>query len=153
VVDFGGSEQFTTWDGEPVSRERPHGATIVVASRVADGWRYALLHRAHRGPAWDGDWAWTPPAGSRKPGEDVTACAVRELLEETGLRARPSPVATADVDWAVFALEVSWGTAIAVDGSEHDRVEWVTYDEAVRRCRPAVVAASFTSACAASGFR
>jgi hypothetical protein len=25
VPDFGGAQEFTTWDGEPVSRERPHG--------------------------------------------------------------------------------------------------------------------------------
>jgi Transmembrane secretion effector len=33
VADFGGAQEFTTWDGEPVSRERPHQATVVVASR------------------------------------------------------------------------------------------------------------------------
>jgi 8-oxo-dGTP pyrophosphatase MutT (NUDIX family) len=151
VTDFGGSDQFTTWDGEPVSRDRPHGATIVVASRGPEGWRYVLLHRAHHGPAWDGDWAWTPPAGSRKPGEDITACAVRELHEETGLRASPQPVITGDVGWAVFALEVPWGTVAAVDGTEHDRLEWVTYAEACRRCRPAALAASFIAGAQALG--
>lgn len=151
MADFGGPEPFTTWDGEPVSRDRPHGATIVVASRSPAGWRYLLLHRAHRGPAWDGDWAWTPPAGSRKPGEAVTACAVRELREETGLVASPRPVITEDIDWAVFALEVPWGTEVAVDGTEHDRFEWVTVAEVLRRSRPAVVSKSFRTACAAMG--
>jgi 8-oxo-dGTP pyrophosphatase MutT (NUDIX family) len=154
MVDFGGGAgTFTTWDGEPVSRDRPHGATIVVASPSPQGWRFVLLHRAHRGPGWEGDWAWTPPAGSRKPGEDVTACAIRELHEETGLREAPRPVLTGDVGWAVFALEVPWGTAIAVDGTEHDRFEWVTFDEARQRCRPAVLHDSFMAACEASGFR
>lgn len=32
LTDFGGGE-FTTWDGEPVSRVRPYGATVVVASQ------------------------------------------------------------------------------------------------------------------------
>jgi 8-oxo-dGTP pyrophosphatase MutT (NUDIX family) len=149
VTDFGGSDPFTTWDGEPVSRDRPHGATIVVVSRAPEGWRYLLLHRAHRGPAWDGDWAWTPPAGSRKPGEDITACAARELHEETGLRAAPQPVITGDAGWAVFALEVPWGTVVAVDGTEHDRLEWVSCAEACRRCRPAALAASFIAGCRA----
>jgi 8-oxo-dGTP pyrophosphatase MutT (NUDIX family) len=152
VADFGGPTPFTTWDGEPVSRDRPYGATIVVASLAPSGWRYLLLHRAHHGPAWDGDWAWTPPAGSRKPGEDVTACAVRELFEETGLRATPLPVVTADVGWALFALEVPWGTSVVVDGTEHDRLGWVTSDEARRRLRPAVLASSFVTACEASDF-
>jgi 8-oxo-dGTP pyrophosphatase MutT (NUDIX family) len=153
VTDFGGPGEFTTWDGEPVSRDRPHGATIVVASRAPDGWRYLLLHRAHRGPAWDGDWAWTPPTGSRKPGEDVTACAIRELQEETGLPASPRPVRTGDVEWAVFALEVPWETAVAVDGAEHDRLEWVSYAEARSRLRPAALNESFLTACDAAGFR
>jgi 8-oxo-dGTP pyrophosphatase MutT (NUDIX family) len=150
-VNFGGPGEFTTWDGEPVSREPPHGATVVVAALAPDGWRCLLLHRAHHGPSWDGDWAWTPPAGSRKPGEAVTACAVRELREETGLAASPRPVATEDIDWAVFALEVPWGTEIAVDGTEHDRFEWVTVAEVLRRLRPAAVSESFRTACAAMG--
>src|SRR5262245_6837178 len=88
VTSFGGVQEFTTWDGEPVSRERPHGATVVVASRGPQGWRYLLLHRAHHGgPARTGDWAWTPPSGSRKPGEDLLACVARELREEVGWEA------------------------------------------------------------------
>jgi 8-oxo-dGTP pyrophosphatase MutT (NUDIX family) len=83
VADLAGEPEFSTWDGQPVSRERPHGVTIVVASRAAQGWRYLLLHRVHHGgPARVGDWALTPPTGSRKPGEDLLACAVRELHEE-----------------------------------------------------------------------
>lgn len=149
--DFGGPEDFTTWDGEPVSRERPHGATVVVASRSPGGWRYVLLHRGHHGPDFAGDWAWTPPAGSRKPGEDVTACAIRELQEETGLHADPRPVLTRDTGWAIFVLEVPWGTPVAVDGAEHDRFEWVSYAEACRRIQPAPVAESFMLACEARG--
>jgi 8-oxo-dGTP pyrophosphatase MutT (NUDIX family) len=151
MAHFGGPEEYTTWDGEPVSRERPHGATVVVAARSPAGWRYVLLHRGHHGPDWEDDWAWTPPSGSRKPGEDVGACAVRELCEETGLRADPRAVRATGIDWAVFALEVPWGTAVTVDGTEHDRFEWVTYAEACRRCRPAVVVAGFVSACEALG--
>jgi 8-oxo-dGTP pyrophosphatase MutT (NUDIX family) len=153
VTDFGGPREFTTWDGEPVSRDRPHGVTIVVASRALEGWRYLLLHRTHHGgPAREGDWAWTPPSGSRRPGEDVPAFAVRELREEIGLRASPRPVVTDEIDWAVFALEVPRGTGVVVDGEEHDRFEWVTFAEARRRCRPAELAASFLTACEASGF-
>jgi 8-oxo-dGTP pyrophosphatase MutT (NUDIX family) len=77
----------------------------------------------------------------------------RELREEIGLRASPHPVATDDVDWAVFALEVPWGTKVVVDGDEHDRFEWVSFAEAHQRCRPAELAASFLTACEAAGFR
>jgi 8-oxo-dGTP pyrophosphatase MutT (NUDIX family) len=153
VADFGGAQEFTTWDGEPVSRERPHGATVVVASRAPQGWRYLLLHRAHHGgPAREGDWAWTPPSGSRKPGEDLLACVARELREEVGWAAPAQPVLTGDVDWAVFALEVPWATDVVVDGNEHDRFEWVSFAEARRRCQPAELAASFLTGCRTAGF-
>jgi 8-oxo-dGTP pyrophosphatase MutT (NUDIX family) len=76
----------------------------------------------------------------------------RELREEVGWSASPRPVETDDVDWAVFALEVPWGTEVVVDGEEHDRFEWVGFAEARRRCRPAELAASFLAACEASGF-
>jgi 8-oxo-dGTP pyrophosphatase MutT (NUDIX family) len=153
VVDFGGAQEFTTWDGEPVSRERPHGATIVVASRAPTGWRYLLLHRVPHGrPAREGDWAWTPPSGSRKPGEDLLACVARELQEEVGWEARPQPVLTGDVGWAVFALEVPWGTEVVVDGEEHDGFEWVDFAEARRRCRPAELEASFLIGSRTAGF-
>jgi hypothetical protein len=98
MTDFGGVEEYTTWDGEPVSRERPHGATVVVAARSPRGWRYVLLHRGHHGPDWEGDWA-------------------------------------------------------SVDGTEHDRFEWVSYAEACGRCRPAELAATFVTACPALGSR
>ncbi|HTW03013.1 MAG TPA: NUDIX domain-containing protein [Streptosporangiaceae bacterium] len=152
MSDLDDQVPFTTWDGEPISRERPHGSTIVVASRAPEGWRYLLLHRAHHGPSWDGDWAWTPPAGARKPGEDVTEGALRELLEETGLRASPNPVRIADVDWALFTLEIPWGTTTALDGTEHDKAEWVSFDEARSRLRPAAVLDGFVTACQAAAF-
>ena len=81
----------------------------------------------------------------------MAACAARELREETGLAASPRPVATKDIDWAVFSLEVPWGTEVAVDGTEHDRFEWVSVAEVLRRCRPAAVCESFRTACAAMG--
>ena len=152
MPDLDNPGPFTTWGGEPISRERPHGSTIVVASRAPQGWRYLLLHRAHQGPAFEGDWAWTPPAGARKPGEGVAEGAVRELLEETGLRAAPRPVLTAGVDWALFTLEVPWGTATALDGTEHDKAEWVSFDEARGRLRPAPVLEGFVAACETAGF-
>ena len=99
-----------------------------------------------------GDWAWTPPSGSRKPGEDLSARVARELQEEVGWRASPQPVLTEAVGWAVFALEVPWGTEVVVDGEEHDRFEWVSLAEARRRCQPAELEASFLAGCGTSGF-
>lgn len=78
----------------------------------------------------------------RVPGEEIDVCAARELQEEAGLRATPTPLRVEGVDWAVFELVVPWGTPIAVDGVEHDRYDWVTLDEACARCLPPVVADS-----------
>jgi predicted NUDIX family NTP pyrophosphohydrolase len=49
---------------------------------VTDGARLLLGH-ASRSPRWD------IPKGPAEPGELLLAAAVRELLEETGLRAEP----------------------------------------------------------------
>jgi 8-oxo-dGTP pyrophosphatase MutT (NUDIX family) len=136
----------TTYDGEPISPDPPYGAMIVVTALAPEGLRYLILHRAHDGPGYDGDWAWTPPSGSRKPGEPIEACAARELLEETGLLATPTPLLIEDVDWTVFLLGVPPGTEIISDGVEHDRFEWVDFAEAHRRCRPHVVQANLSLA-------
>jgi 8-oxo-dGTP pyrophosphatase MutT (NUDIX family) len=129
-----------TYDGYPISPDPPHGAMVVVTSRSPEGARYLVLHRAHSGPSFEGPWAWTPPAGARWPGEDVAACATRELEEETGLHAQPEPVQVENTSWALFRLEVPWVTEIRLEaGGEHDRFAWVTHDEACRLCLPAVV--------------
>jgi 8-oxo-dGTP pyrophosphatase MutT (NUDIX family) len=48
---------------------------------LVDGDRVALVHR----PRYDD---WTLPKGKNLPGEDDTAAALREVLEETGFRGR-----------------------------------------------------------------
>jgi 8-oxo-dGTP pyrophosphatase MutT (NUDIX family) len=128
----------TTYDGEPIAEDAPFGATVVVYRRVGDGLELLVLHRAHDGPDHEGDWAWTPPAGARKPGEDLHACARRELKEETGLEVPIRPTALAG-DWPAFAAEVPPGAPVVLD-AEHDRFVWLEPGEALARCRPAIVA-------------
>jgi 8-oxo-dGTP pyrophosphatase MutT (NUDIX family) len=134
-----GEAEFQTYDGLPVAENPPHGATVVVSSEAPEGRRYLVLHRAHDGPDHEGDWAWTPPAGARLPGEDLFHCASRELEEETGLRGAPTLLTEADAPWAVFELELPWRPHVVLD-EEHDRFEWVTFEEACARCLPNVVA-------------
>jgi 8-oxo-dGTP pyrophosphatase MutT (NUDIX family) len=145
-------ERFT-WDGLPVAPDEPHGAAIVVRRPGPGGaQQYLVLHRAHHGPGYEGDWAWTPPSGSRLPGEPVLAAAVRELAEESGLQAAQlRPVDLAGV-WAVFAFDVSAGTQARVD-AEHDRLEWVSLAEALERCKPDAVAAGLRHAAATAAIR
>lgn len=133
--DFGGKLPRTTWDGLTVSQEPPYGCTVVVFQHCGSALRILLLHRKHNGAAYEGDWAWTSPSGARLPGEVVDECAQRELAEETGLELPLHPAPCGSPDWRVYWVEAPQGAAIVPD-AEHDRWEWLTPDEALRRSAP-----------------
>ncbi len=145
-----------TWDGLPVAADQPHGAAIHV--RRSGTGEYLILHRAHHGPGYEGDWAWTPPSGSRLPAEPVLAAALRELAEESGLVAAASDLRALDLSgpWAHFRLDVPDSARPRLD-AEHDRFEWLAAGPAIARCQPAVVGAGLRRAesvlAAAVGFR
>jgi len=128
----------TTWDGQPISQEKPHGVTIVLYRRDAGRLEFLILHRTYAGPDYEGDWAWTPPSGARYPGEDVDTCARRELFEETGLELTPTLTNCGTVDWWVYMAEVSPNAQIQLS-VEHDRYEWLTPEIAAQTCTPEVV--------------
>jgi 8-oxo-dGTP pyrophosphatase MutT (NUDIX family) len=135
----------TTWDGLPVARDWPRGASVVV--RRPDG-EVLLLHRAHEGPGYDGPWAWTTPAGSRQPGEAILPAARRELAEEAGIAGvDPQPVDLTG-HWALFTAEVAADTRVALHDREHDRYEWVSPATAGDRVRPGIVAGGIRRALA-----
>lgn len=136
--------QRYTYDGLPIAQDPPHGAAIIVRRPAPDapgGREYLVLHRAHHGPDYAGDWAWTPPSGSRQPGEPVLGAALRELAEETGLEAAAADLQAIDLSgpWVRFRLEVAAGTTVRLD-AEHDRMEWLAPAAASARCQPAPVA-------------
>jgi ADP-ribose pyrophosphatase YjhB (NUDIX family) len=136
-----------TWDGRPVSEEPPFGVSVVVWRPGADGPEFLVVHRAHEGPDYEGEWAWTPPSGARLPGEDVAECARRELFEETGLRLECEPTACGSDEWAVFAAEAPTHATVVLD-AEHDRFSWLTARDAVRVCLPASVGEPIASVAA-----
>jgi 8-oxo-dGTP pyrophosphatase MutT (NUDIX family) len=125
-----------TWDGVPIAAEKPFGVTAVVFRRSDEGLELLMLHRAHRGADYEGDWAWTPPAGARRPGEPIEACARRELAEETGLDLPMHLTGCGTDDWYVYLVEATPDAVVVLD-AEHDRYAWLAPAAALRRCLPA----------------
>ncbi|MFK5691135.1 NUDIX domain-containing protein [Ornithinimicrobium sp. LYQ92] len=108
----------------PVPAVRAGG---VVPVRVREGaLQVALVHR----PRYD-DWSW--PKGKLERGEDYPVAAVRETLEETGLRVRlgqPLPTARYQLSNGADKLVRYWaGEVLGGDGElEHevDDVVWLS---------------------------
>ncbi len=129
----------TTYDGREISPDPPFGASIVAYRRRTDLIEFLILHRAERGSSYEGDWAWTPPAGARWPGEHPDQCAERELREETGLTTPVQHTDHGTADWLVYRTEIPLGTSITLD-AEHDRYAWLNVEQACARCAPVQVA-------------
>jgi predicted metal-dependent hydrolase/8-oxo-dGTP pyrophosphatase MutT (NUDIX family) len=132
----------TTWDDQPIAKDKPHGVSVVLWRQRRGKREYLLLHRrAAGGPEYEGDWAWTPPSGARLPGEDVFEAARRELREEAGLELPIVETEVGSDEWKVYAAEAAPEVEISLD-AEHDRFRWVSVEEAVLMCLPAVVGRS-----------
>jgi 8-oxo-dGTP pyrophosphatase MutT (NUDIX family) len=114
---------------------RQAGSAVIVWRRGEHGPEILLLHQLVRGPDYEGDWAWSSPGGSLDPGETLDECAARELLEETGLDLPLSRVPAAGLPIALFTCEARREHGVQLS-EEHDRFEWVSFDEACQRCRP-----------------
>jgi 8-oxo-dGTP diphosphatase len=105
-----------------------------VVVRKDNGGEVLLVHR----PKYD-DWAW--PKGKQDPGEHVTATAVREVLEETGVEIRlggPLPRQLYVVSGGRAKHVHYWTGRVMGDAdvsgyaanSEIDQVAWVGFDKA-----------------------
>lgn len=140
---------WTTWDGKAVSRDEPHGVSVIVYRQRGDGVELLILHRTYADDP-DGAWAWTPPSGARFPGEEPTECAARELLEETGLQLPLRHISRAVESWYLYAAEAAPHDEIVLD-AEHDEYAWVPMAEALRRCQPAQVSEGIRAVVSALG--
>jgi 8-oxo-dGTP pyrophosphatase MutT (NUDIX family)/RimJ/RimL family protein N-acetyltransferase len=139
---FSDTDPDRTWDGVAVAPDNPRGCTVVVRRPEAHGFEYLLLHRRSRGAEYEGDWAWTSPAGARQPGEAILSAALRELAEEAGILGAELWPVDLSGDWAVFAVDVPAGTTIELVDPEHDRYEWVPFETARSRVLPSAVSAN-----------
>ena len=130
----------STDSGHADPEETASGPDVVAAGAVVlrstNGGEVLLVHR----PKYD-DWAW--PKGKQDPDEHVTATAVREVLEESGVEirlGRPLPRQLYLISggrakhvhywtgWVMGDPDVSGYTA----NSEIDQVAWVGFDKARR---------------------
>ncbi len=137
-----------TWDGLPIASDDPRGATVVVRRQTTAGeLELLLLHRNGHGADYEGDWAWTCPAGSRQPGEAVYPAALRELAEEAGLtgldvfaldlsQSAPPREGLPAYHWAIFGTDVEAHTEVDLVDPEHDRYEWLPPSECRARILP-----------------
>ena len=125
----------TTWDGLPISPDPPYGASIVVYRHVGAQLEFLILHRAHEGPDYAGEWAWTPPSGARLPNEPVDECARRELFEETRLTLPIQFTEHGLESWAIYTAQATPDAQVVLD-AEHDSFKWVTAEEAIACCLP-----------------
>jgi 8-oxo-dGTP pyrophosphatase MutT (NUDIX family) len=121
---------------------KPYGCSVIVWRAGEQGREYLILHRLTvRGAEYEGDWAWTPPSGSRNPDEHPDVTARRELQEETGLDLVITPTGLGTTEWAVYTAEAPRNAAVVLS-KEHDRFRWMAAEEAERLCLPAMVGRS-----------
>lgn len=140
-------ESGRTWDGLPIASDHPTGSTVVVRRPGPAGDSEVLvLHRQARGVDFEGDWAWTAPAGCRQPGEAVYPAALRELAEEAGIDGVAPWAVDLSQRWAVFAVDVPADRPVRLVDPEHDRFEWLSRAAAGDRVRPDLVATQLVRA-------
>ncbi len=114
-------------EGLFLSPTPPWGASVLV---MRDGSELLLVRRGH---------AWGPPAVTRLPDEPIATCAARALDEIVGLALPMWPVADVDPAWAIFLATTDDDSPVRLAGTS-DAYEWVSIDEAHKRCTDLVSA-------------
>lgn len=103
----------------------------ISAAIICDGDRVLMVRRRVK----EGELSWQFPAGGIEPGESPEEAAVRETLEETGLKVEAARLIGQRVhpktgrEMSYTACSVVGGEAHVADADELDAVAWVTLAE------------------------
>lgn len=103
---------------------------LSMAVVVADG-KLLMIRRRER----EGDLLWALPGGAIEAGETPEEAAVRETLEETGLKVEATSLIGQRIhpktgrDMSYTACRVIDGEAHVADADELDAIEWITLAE------------------------
>ncbi|BDI64142.1 8-oxo-dGTP diphosphatase [Streptococcus pneumoniae] len=113
----------------------PQLATICY---IDNGKELLMLHR-NKKPNDVHEGKWIGVGGKLERGETPQECAAREILEETGLKAKPVlkgvitfPEFTSDLDWYTYVFKVTEFEGDLIDCNE-GTLEWVPYDEVLSK--------------------
>jgi RimJ/RimL family protein N-acetyltransferase/8-oxo-dGTP pyrophosphatase MutT (NUDIX family) len=137
----GSSAGESTWDGLQIATEDPRGSSVVVRRLGEAGeTSFLVLHRAANGSDYEGDWAWTSPAGARQPGEAIFPAALRELVEEAAIIFDDVWAVDLSGPWALFACDVPSDQLVDLVDVEHDRFAWLSAEAASARIFPKGIA-------------
>ncbi len=143
-------DDVTRPDGEPGIYGVVHFENSAVGVVAIDEQDRVVLVGQHR-YAFD-ELSWEIPEGGSPLGEDSLEGARRELLEETGLRARTwreigrwqlSNSVTDEVAVTYLATDLVQGTA-QPEGSEELVVKWVPFEEVMRMVRSGEISDALT---------
>lgn len=133
LMRWAGEISDLEWSVATHNPARTHDVTLFILDPRR---RLALIRK----PQFDVD-VWRPPGGGVHPGEDFTAGAVREALEETGLHvAVRSYLVDAHASFTNGGRELAWRTHVlyaetrdtevfAGDPGEIEDARWGTLDE------------------------
>ena len=127
-----------------MKREYPDSPLVGVGAIIIDDGRVLLVKRGH--PPLAGEWS--IPGGVLELGETVAQGAMRELEEETGVKAEAADpltvIDTIDRDkegrvryhYTLVAVIGHWRSGEGVPGDDADEVAWLTRAEIVDRNLP-----------------
>ncbi|KXT78704.1 Mutator mutT protein (7,8-dihydro-8-oxoguanine-triphosphatase) [Streptococcus sp. DD11] len=105
---------------------------------IDNGKEFLMLHR-NKKPNDVHAGKWIGVGGKLERGETPQECAAREILEETGLKAKPVlkgiitfPEFTPDNDWYTYVFKVTEFEGQLIDCNE-GTLEWVPYDQVLSK--------------------